>query len=584
MSVILKSIALIIVYLAVAKIGLEFGVINHSATIFWPPGGVALAAVLLGGARYLPAVFIAACLASVMVNAPFIFGLGSAIGNVLETYLGYVLLKRAVTFNRKFDHISDLITFFVLGAMIPAIASATIGPLSLLASGMINTDLLASIMWRWWRADVLGIVFFTPLILVFTIKSPFFRNSARVIEMAALLIVAITVGHIVFFEWSPVFVFDQTPSIAWLFPIIMWAGFRTGKRNAALIQLLFLSQALASAYFKIGIFGDDFNNYGLSNFWAFAMLLASVGMGLAIIATSERYSARKHKLHAKLFEISHDGVLITDKKNNIVSVNAAFTDITGYTAEDVIGKNPSLLSSGKQSQEFYTTMWEEINEQGHWKGELWNRRKDGAIYLERLIIHTNTDENDIVVSHIGNFSDITLQNASQKAIAHQAQHDFLTDLPNRLLFCDRFEQQLAVAKRHDSKFAIIYLDLDKFKSVNDTLGHYVGDKLLVITAQRLSELVREIDTVSRFGGDEFAILVSEVDTINDVTTLANKVAHVLSQPFILDKHSISISASIGVALYPEHGADLVSLMNNADAAMYKAKQGGDNNYVIAESN
>jgi len=584
MSLMLKSTALIIVYLTVAKVGLEFGVINNSATVFWPPGGIALAAVLLGGPRYLPAVFVAACLASVMVNTPFIFGLGSAIGNVLETYLGYALLKRATTFNPKFYHVNDLLMLFILGAMIPAIASATLGPLTLLASGMIDTDILPSIMWSWWKSDVLGIVFFTPLILVFVTQSAFFRDSIRLLEIIILWAFAITLGSIIFLDWAPVVIFEQAPNLSWLFPIIIWAGLRTGKRNTALVQLLFLSLALASAYLNVGIFGDDFALYGLSNFWAFAILLASAGMGLAIMSTTERYSARKNKQHAKVFEISHEGVLMVDAQNNIVSVNTAFTEITGYTASEVIGKNPRLLSSGRQSREFYVDMWKTLIEQGHWQGEVWNRRKDGTAYLERLIIHTVTDDHNNVISRIGSISDITVQKATQKAITHQAQHDFLTNLPNRLLFNDRFEQQLAFAKRHKTKFAVIYLDLDKFKQVNDMLGHQVGDDLLIAVAERLSELVREIDTVSRFGGDEFAILVSEVDSIDDVTTLANKVMFTLSRPFLIYTHTVNVSASLGITLYPEHGADMKSLLNNADKAMYQAKRDGHNRYVIAGIN
>lgn len=466
--------------------------------------------------------------------------------------------------------------------MIPAMASATLGPLGLLASGMINADILPSIIWRWWKGDVLGIVFFTPMVLVFFTKAPLFRNPARLLEVIALWGVSIALGQVIFLDWAPVVIFEHTPSLAWLFPVIMWAGLRTGKRNTALIQLLFLSQSLASAYLKVGIFDDDFTRYGLSNFWAFAMCLAILGMALAIMSTTERHAARKNMQHAKLFEISHDGVLIVDAQNNIVSINAAFTDITGYTAEDVIGKNPRLLSSGRQSREFYADMWKALIELGHWQGEVWNRRKDGSVYLERLDIHTITDAYNNVVSRIGNFNDITLEKYKQEAIAHQAQHDFLTNLPNRLLFCDRFKQQLAFATRHTKKFAVIYIDLDKFKPVNDTLGHQVGDQLLIAVAERLSELVREIDTVSRFGGDEFAILVSEVDTINDVSTLASKVIYALNQPFLLDKYTVNVSASIGVALYPDHGTDMETLINNADTAMYQAKRSGHSNYVIAE--
>lgn len=584
MPFVLKFIALIIVYLAAAKIGLTFGTINQSATIFWPPGGIALAIVLLGGLRYLPAVFLAACLVGMMVDTPFIFGLGAAIGNTLEIYIGYTLLKRAGKFNPAFYYINDLFAIIIIGAFIPAIASATFGPLTMLASGLINTDVLPDIMWRWWKSDVLGIVFFTPLILVFVRKKPFFRDAARLWELAAIWVISIVLGQLVFLGWPPAIVFDQAPNMTWLFPIMLWSGLRMGRRNTALIQLLFLTQSLASAYLHIGLFSDNFSLYGLSNFWMFGMLLASIGMGLAILASAWRHAARKVAQHAKVFEVSRDGVMIVDAENNIISVNAAFTAITGYSSEEVIEKKPRLLSSGRHSHEFYACMWKTLIELGHWQGEIWNRRKDGSTFLERLIIHTVTDANNKVISRIATFTDITLQKSEQEAITHQAQHDFLTKLPNRLLFYDRFSQQLAFATRHGKKFAIIYLDLDNFKPVNDTLGHQVGDQLLIAVAENLSALVREIDTVSRFGGDEFAILVSEVETIDDVATLANKVIKTLSEPFHLGEHTVNVSASLGIALYPDHGADMETLMKKADTAMYQAKRGGHNNYIIATEN
>jgi PAS domain S-box-containing protein len=420
MSFILKSIALIIVYLVAAKISLTFGTINHSATIFWPPGGIALAAVLLGGKNYLPAVFISACLAGYIIDAPLIFVFGAAFGNVLETYLGYSLLKRSATFNYKLYRLNDLVIIFVLGAMIPAIASSILGPLTLLASGLIHAGILPNIMWNWWKGDVLGIVFFTPLILVFTTKTPFFRDLARLLEIIVLWTASIALGQVIFLGWTPVVILEHTPNLAWLFPSIMWAGLRTGKRNTALIQLLFLSQSLASAYLNVGIFGDDFTRYGLSNFWVFAMFLAVLGMALAIMSAFERHSARINKQHAKLFEIMHEGVMIVDAQNIIVSVNVAFTNITGYREEEVVGKNPRVLSSGRQNREFYTDMWNTLIELGHWQGEVWNRRNNGEIYPEQITITAVKDASGIVTNYVATVIDITDRRyQEQQRLAHE---------------------------------------------------------------------------------------------------------------------------------------------------------------------
>jgi len=573
----LKAIGLIIAYLVAAKIGMEFGTVNGSATIFWPPGGIALAALLLGGVRYLPAIFIGAYLAAVMVHAPLIFALGSSIGNTLETYIGYSLLTRFAKTDLALNHIKDLFLIILLGALIPAIASAALGPLTLFQSGLISSDLLPSIIWRWWRSDVLGIVFFTPMILIWAKRNTSFFNAARAREFTALWITSFIVGESVFFGWQlPGILSSQPVGLAWIFPPLFWASLRTGRRNTSLIQLLFVSQALLSAYLHIGLFADDFVRYGLANFWMFAMLLAVMGMSLAILSTAQRAAVNHIALNAKVFSVSNDGILITDAQSNIVEINPAFTKLTGYTSDEVIGKNPRLLASGKQAQGFYAGMWRTLIEQGYWEGEIWNRRKNGEAFLEKLRIHTIKDFHGRVVNHIGIFTDITLIKMEQETITHQAQHDYLTGLPNRLLFRDRFNQQLALAKRHELKFAVIFLDLDQFKPVNDRYGHFVGDLLLAAVAERLTALVREIDTVSRLGGDEFAILFSEVADQQSVIALADKILNSLEQPFTLENRTIQVSASLGIAMYPEDGSDLDTMMNKADKAMYQAKRSGAN--------
>jgi diguanylate cyclase (GGDEF)-like protein/PAS domain S-box-containing protein len=310
----------------------------------------------------------------------------------------------------------------------------------------------------------------------------------------------------------------------------------------------------------------------------FAMLLAVAGMALAVFSTAQRRAVHLLALNAKVFAVSKDGIMIVDADNCIIEINPAFTELTGYSHDEVLGKNPRLLASGKQSPEFYTDMWKSLLETGHWEGELWNRGKDGEAFLAQMSIYTLKDARNKIVNRIAVFSDITLSKAEQETVAHQAQHDFLTNLPNRLLFRDRFKQQLARAKRHKKKFAVLYIDLDKFKPVNDTLGHQVGDQLLVAVAERLKLQVREIDTVSRFGGDEFAVLMSEVTSRNDVTTLADKVLASLSLPYSLEGHAIHVTGSMGIAIYPDDGPDMETILSKADISMYKAKRNGANTY------
>jgi diguanylate cyclase (GGDEF)-like protein/PAS domain S-box-containing protein len=576
---IVRSIGLVIAYLAAARIGLVFGTVSSSATIFWPPGGVALAALLLGGIRYLPAVIAGACLTSMMVDAPWYFAIGFAVGDTLKPYIGYHLLRRYGNVDIALCRLRDLFLLILLGGLIPPVVSALLGPLGLLASDMIPRSILPTVMWQWWRADALGIAFLTPIILVFARKKLQLAAVGRIWEMAALWVTSFLIGQSIFLGWQlPGIALDGPLGLEWIFPLLVWAGMRTGRSNTGLIQLMFMAQILAGAYLEEGYFANDFTRYGMANFWLFAMLLAVAGMALAILSSAQRKTARQVALNAKVTEVSSDGVVIVDADNNIQDVNPAFTALTGYSRDDVLGRNPRVLASGKQSREFYADMWKALLEFGHWQGEIWNRRKDGEPFLEKLAIYTLKDAQGRVVNRVGIFSDITQSRLEQETVAHHAQHDFLTGLPNRLLFRDRFNQQLAAAKRYSRKFAVMYIDLDRFKPVNDTLGHQAGDQLLMAVADRLRSLVREIDTVSRFGGDEFAILVSEVVTRKDVTMLAEKVLSALSQPYALDGHTVSISGSLGIAIYPDDGTDMETILSNADAAMYRAKHKGSNTY------
>ncbi|HEY0664909.1 MAG TPA: diguanylate cyclase [Gallionella sp.] len=272
-----------------------------------------------------------------------------------------------------------------------------------------------------------------------------------------------------------------------------------------------------------------------------------------------------------------EGVLVTDHENRIIAVNPAFTVVTGYTAEEVLGKNPRILSSGRHSREFYTQMWQTLLATGSWRGEIFDRRKNGEIYIEGLAINVVRDEAGEITHYVGIFSDISERKAAEERIQYMAHHDALTNLPNRALFSDRLQQGLAQAKREKTRLAVMFLDLDKFKPVNDTYGHAVGDQLLKEVAARLQKCMRESDTVSRIGGDEFVVLLPTIDVEQDAMRVAEKMLKVLNQPFELAGHRLNISGSIGIAVYPEHGGDEISLAHSADTAMYLAKSGGHNN-------
>jgi len=306
------------------------------------------------------------------------------------------------------------------------------------------------------------------------------------------------------------------------------------------------------------------------------------GRPLRMIGThsdiSERHAREQElQLSSTVLQTVDEAVTVTDADNTIVSVNPAFTIITGYTQRDVIGKTPSLLASGTHDRAFYQDMWQQINTQGGWHGEIRNRRKSGQLYVEWLSIKRVCDTKGQVTHYVAVFSDISERKASEERMHHLAHYDVLTDLPNRVLFGDRLTQAIASAQRDNRHLALMFIDLDKFKPVNDELGHPAGDQLLRAVAKRLCQCVlRDSDTVARVGGDEFVVMLHDVESEQDAMTVATKIRAALEQPFELGEHTVSISSSVGVAMFPQHGANESALVKNADIAMYHAKDAGRN--------
>lgn len=302
--------------------------------------------------------------------------------------------------------------------------------------------------------------------------------------------------------------------------------------------------------------------------------------------THRKQMENQLRLSAKVFESSNEGILISDRGNEIISVNRMFETITGYAEEEVLGKNPSLLSSGLQTRSFFRNLWSELEEQGSWQGEILDKRKNGEIYPAWLSISVVRDSHGEPEYYISSFSDITDRKQQEARIEQLAFHDALTGLPNRRLLSDRIEVAIAQAMRENSSLALLFLDLDRFKNINDSLGHQTGDELLKLVAQRLNQLVRRGDTVSRVGGDEFIVLSPNCAQPSDAAALGNKILQALALPYLVHETQLVITPSIGIALFPENGTDANTLIRNADAAMYLAKEKDRNNcqFYTAELN
>jgi len=287
---------------------------------------------------------------------------------------------------------------------------------------------------------------------------------------------------------------------------------------------------------------------------------------------------RALQLAAKVFERSVEGIMITDRDNQIISVNHAFCEITGYPATEVVGKNPRMLASGQHDTSFFREMWRELAEFGHWQGEVWNRRKNGEVFPQWLTISVDRDEHSEIVHYIGGFVDISQKKYDQERIERLAYYDPLTDLPNRVLLRDRLTRVLASAQRNNRSAALLMLDLDRFKNINDSLGHNVGDTVLQAVATRLRTCVREADTVARLGGDEYIVVMADINDAQDVAAAAKKILEVFALPVIVSGKELGVTLSIGISVFPDDGADEQTLMKNADSAVYSAKQAGRNTY------
>ncbi len=285
------------------------------------------------------------------------------------------------------------------------------------------------------------------------------------------------------------------------------------------------------------------------------------------------------RLAAAVFNTASEAIVVCDEYNRFITVNPAFTQITGYSKVEVVGQNPRILSSGRQSADFYRNMWNELQEHGAWQGEIWNRRKSGEIYAEWLSVSTIRDKNNKIIQYVGVFYDVTERKQYEALIYYQATYDTLTDLPNRNLFLQRLAQALLDAERLQHTLALMFIDLDNFKWINDNLGHTCGDEVLKEVARRLQKSVRNSDMVARLGGDEFVIFLPHIVEENVIKIIAKRILTTLREPISTAQAPIkALGGSIGITLYPQDALDVQTLLHYADAAMYAAKQAGRNQF------
>lgn len=314
-----------------------------------------------------------------------------------------------------------------------------------------------------------------------------------------------------------------------------------------------------------------------------ASLRIIAALGITRDISEQKRNEASLKLAARVFGEAHEGILITDTHGNIIDVNPMFCEITGYSREEVLGKNPSILKSNRHSEEFYEEMWKSLLQTKHWQGEVWNCKKNGEIYAELLSLSALCNEQGEILYFIGLFSDITQSKQQQQMLELMAHYDPLTQLPNRTLFADRLLQAIAHSRRDKSLLAICFLDLDGFKPVNDQYGHDAGDQILIEVAERIKICVREEDSVSRHGGDEFALLMSNLHSIEECELAIKRLHEAIIAPYFIKGQAITIGVSSGITIYPLDEADSDTLLRHADHAMYQAKLAGKNRYQMFDS-
>jgi diguanylate cyclase (GGDEF)-like protein/PAS domain S-box-containing protein len=280
----------------------------------------------------------------------------------------------------------------------------------------------------------------------------------------------------------------------------------------------------------------------------------------------------------RAYEQSHEPILVTDADNLIVAANGAFCRLSGYSLDELIGRNPRILASGHSSREFYTSMWQDLKDKDYWEGEIWNKSKDGTSYPRWLKIAVLRHGDGSVQNFIANFTDINASKEVADRLAYLAYHDPLTNLPNRLAFESQLAQSLRLCERENHQLALMLIDLDNFKNINDTLGHHVGDELLQKVALRLRECVRSSDLVARIGGDEFVVVLPEIENPLTAARVASKIQSNLADSYRIADHILYATPSIGISLFPIDGGDPGTLLRNADTAMYHAKSAGRNNH------
>jgi len=695
---------LTLIYYVAGRIGLALAVVNPSASGVWPSTGIALAALLLFGHRLWPAVFLGALWVNLTTSGAVGASLMIAVGNTLEAVLGAYLVNLYASGRHAFDQSRTIFRFIVLAAMLSTALSATLGTGTLALSGLARWSEFGAVWSTWWLGDATSALIVTPVILLWA-NAGFRWERPRTLEAALLLLAVVSVGVGTFSGLTPERLRGY-PLVFAVFPIIVWAAFRFGRRITATATIVLAAMAVWGTMRDVGPFAIFDVNESLLLLQGFMAVVSITGLTLAAMVAERRRHERALRASEEQYRIvtdtASDVVVTIDRHSTITYINAAAEKVFGYRAAELIGRSltelmPARLrslhrasferynSTGQRNMNWTNVELPGLHKDGHeipleisfsefrredkhlftgivrdvserkraeesqrWLATIvesstdaiigktldgiilsWNqaaermygytaeevigrpitllapperadeaerllarvrqgerienfetrrRRKDGKQLYVSLTISPIRDAIGTIRGASTIARDISERKRTEARIRYLAHHDALTGLPNRLLFRDRIGHAIAQARRAHKQAAVLFLDLDGFKHINDSLGHEIGDKLLRMTARRLEGCLRHGDSVARLGGDEFVISLSDLTDNRDAMPIAEKVLQALREPFHVQQHELHISGSIGISLCPADGEDADVLMRAADAAMYHAKDNGRNNY------
>jgi diguanylate cyclase (GGDEF)-like protein/PAS domain S-box-containing protein len=571
--------ALAAAYFVVAKLSLHLALVNPSATAVWPPTGIALAALLVLGYRVWPAILVGAFLANVTTAGSIATSIGIGFGNTLEALVGAYLVNRFAGGRHAFERARNIFKFALLAALISTAVSATIGVTSLSLGGFASWSDFKPIWITWWLGDASGDLVVAPALLLWSMARPLRWNPRKSVETALVALSLVLVGAIVFtgpFAWAT----RNYPLEFVCLPILVWAAFRLGKREAATGILLLATIAIWGTLRGFGPFKRETPNESLLLLQCFLGVIAVTTTALAAVVAERRRVQESLALLESAVHNAAEGVVILSRENGkvrprIAFVNEGFTRITGLTSAEVLGQSLEVLRASEHDRDLAETMRPALERGERFRTEARAVRGNGSTYAFELEVTPVPSDFGEPIHWVGLIRDVSERMAHLAALEHQALYDFLTGLPNRVLLQDRLNQAIQGAPRDGVPLALCLLDLDRFKEINDTLGHFAGDALLKQVGTRLRGVLRTVDTVARVGGDEFAVLLPTVGDEAGATRIAEKILSAVKEPFEVDGQSLEVSASIGIALFPEHGTDWATLMRSADVAMYVAKKASD---------